>query len=465
MANRFWPMQEVLADDEFDDESADSVNPYCDKRRIYMGAGGACAVFILIEIVVMLISRSALIGVDPSFTNDASLVPTESARHLGWSGCPMGYKDNAALDKCGGICFNAKLIQDMETFNRLHGFKEVSFFSRAGPDGQEVVNLTAWWLPAPKYSATDPRPAPRIVVQHGKSSNFNDCAAQFGAYQLRTLGFGVLVPNLRNHGTSGRTANAGAITWGWEYQYDLLGAWDYAVLDPDGLLDGSLSPDQVGIQGYSMGGFIGPVAFGLETRIPGAWFDSGVADLYDMYGEILQYYLRFAFLESIVQVFQLPGWYFTKWTAGVDIEYLTPTKALGSSCASRSRPVAVSASQFDVLVPYEQSRKLVNLLDAVGSGACYDVTQVYFPKASCNANAHVISEMTYAPIYKEKLCTFWNHVFNRNSSYCRSAHAYKLEAGEDLPLMQMLSLIRVAVFLAYLALAIVLFWYILQRRR
>eukprot|EP00928_Gymnodinium_smaydae_P088320 TRINITY_DN72426_c0_g1_i1.p1 TRINITY_DN72426_c0_g1~~TRINITY_DN72426_c0_g1_i1.p1 ORF type:complete len:446 (-),score=11.84 TRINITY_DN72426_c0_g1_i1:2-1162(-) len=374
----------------------------------------------------------------------------------------MGYKDDPTLDKCGGSCFDSSLIQAMEAFNRANGFTHVSFLSRSGPDGQEVVNLTAVWLPPASdhesAEASRRKPAPRIVVQHGRSSNINDCAASLGAYQLRALGFGVLMPNLRDHGTSGRSSHSNAISWGWDYQYDLLGAWDYAVNDPDGLLGGALSSDQVGIQGYSMAGHFGPIAFGLEKRIPAAWFDSGLVDVYEMYSQLLQSYLRFALLEFLTPVFQIPGWYFTKWTAGVDIEYQTPEKALASSCSrdSRdSRPVAIVASEYDVLVPYQQSQKLVNLLSAHGN--CYDVTEVYFPKANCNNNAHVIAELAYPSVYQRKLCRFWNHAFKRNTSSCGElpSDGKGSEPGPDLTLTRAIPYIRVLCFLVYLSLAIV----------
>lgn len=59
------------------------------------------------------------------------------------------------------------------------------------------------------------------------------------------------------------------------YVYDVLGAWDFVVADPDGKLGGPRSSDLVGVMGFSKGAFVSTTAFGMEGRIPGAWADGG----------------------------------------------------------------------------------------------------------------------------------------------------------------------------------------------
>ena len=72
-----------------------------------------------------------------------------------------------------------------------------------------------------------------------------------------------------------------------DYHLDLLGAWDYAVADPDGLLGGELEEDQVGIMGFSKGGYGAAIAMGLEPRISACWIDS--APLHGLRGVVHDY--------------------------------------------------------------------------------------------------------------------------------------------------------------------------------
>eukprot|EP00438_Fugacium_kawagutii_P011212 Skav213778 [mRNA] locus=scaffold3228:155526:159578:+ [translate_table: standard] len=63
----------------------------------------------------------------------------------------------------------------------------------------------------------------------------------------------------------------------------ILGAWDYAVSDPDGLLGGAtlvtscaVNPDEVGLMGFDYGGFSAQRAFALEPQIPALLLDGVV---------------------------------------------------------------------------------------------------------------------------------------------------------------------------------------------
>jgi len=165
-----------------------------------------------------------------------------------------------------GACLSEQLEGNFSLYSADHGWALVRFPSR--PTARlETAELAAWWLPAANITA------PRVVVGHGYGRNFDASYVQYVAYFLRSIGISALVLNYRDHGLSANTSTHHSV-WGWSYPDDMLGAWDYAVHDPDGLLGGPLEPGQVGLLGFSMGGFVAATAFGLEPRVPAVWLES-----------------------------------------------------------------------------------------------------------------------------------------------------------------------------------------------
>jgi len=194
-----------------------------------------------------------------------------------WPGCG---KDFAPLTKMEDFekqcpkdgCIKPQTMKEMDDFNEKYGGRKVSYKSRngKGEDGKalEQVTLSGWWMPAPNHN----KDTPRIVVQHGFTSNSNKFRQQFLAWQLRKMGFSVLVNNFRDHCYSDRS-KAHTVEWGHAYPYDLLGAWDYAKADSDGVMGGSLPSEKVGIMGISMGAFTTANAFGIDGDVPAVWID------------------------------------------------------------------------------------------------------------------------------------------------------------------------------------------------
>jgi len=222
------------------------------------------------------------------------------------------------------------------------------------------------------------------------------------------MGFDVISLNLRNHGSSGRSQPF-KTTWGYEYPFDLLGAWDYAVNDPDRIMGGPVDPSRVGLQGYSMGGFITQAAFGLEGRVPAAWTDGAVFDLPLEGGAQLKAYL--GPLSVPIGIVSAPWMSF--W-AGVNVFEFEPRKTLPKGPPSQ-RPVTVAASSEDTFVPLEQTEMLSNFLSAMPTQ--YKVSNFRLP-TTCNGNAHCSMEMAETNIYRDKLCNFWTGVFGLATTYC-----------------------------------------------
>lgn len=302
-------------------------------------------------------------------------------------------------------CHRQDLLPQLAAFNAQYEAHLIRFSSRPAPNNQETLELSAWWLPPPGASTlVGGVPAPRIIVTHGYGGNFNDWSVQLAAYFLRSLGYGVIAPNLRNHGFSAKTRTR-YCTWGWALPYDVLGAWDYAVQDPSGKLGGSLPPSKVGLLGFSMGGFLTSIAFGLEPDVPAAWIDSGPFDLRQVLLKQLQLYLGPA-----GQLFISPSWWFASWLAGVsDLQFNSPSKALPSGPASR-RPVALVQNLWDRMVTKDQTQNTESLLR--GLPTKYTVAETFYRSTKCHGETHLLCELVFSAEYVIALSNFWSQAFN-----------------------------------------------------
>lgn len=301
-------------------------------------------------------------------------------------------------------CVKKSTMEDMDAFNTKNGGKRVSYNSRAGKDKDgkdiEVVKLTGWWLPAPDATAE----TPRIVVQHGFTSNSNKFRTQFVAYLLRKLGYSVLVNNLRDHCYS-EDSKARVIGWGHAYPLDLLGAWDYLKDHAAEPIDAS----KVGLLGFSMGGFTTNNAFGLEPKVPAAWIDGapitpragfevgfkgalGKADF--VHGHIINEVWEDVEKAALKK--------------GVDLNEHLPEKQLPNGPDTK-RKVFVTANKQDNTVPYSSGEALVKLLKKYPKK--YDLVEFWTLDGKCNGETHCIDFLSHTEEYSEKLGKFWAGVF------------------------------------------------------
>jgi dipeptidyl aminopeptidase/acylaminoacyl peptidase len=142
----------------------------------------------------------------------------------------------------------------------VQDYRDVRFPSRdAG------IDLHAWWLPAPNGPQ-----AATVIVVHGRGSCVRDPTSLAPAGMLHRLGYGVLLLDLRDHGTS--TIEDGRYAGGTEEFRDVLSAVDW--LKAEGLADGP-----IGAFGSSMGAATVVIAAGQDPRIVAVWEDSGYADI------------------------------------------------------------------------------------------------------------------------------------------------------------------------------------------
>lgn len=376
-----------------------------EKRQESGGGCGkccCCAFFCLIFLYLAAVGGSAYLIItkfatlqedwmQPTVDKEGKLLtPNNLTFFEFWPGCERGPKTGADFDKCGGSCFNSSLPIAMDFYNKENSYFAVNFPSRPGADGQAVVNLTGWWLPNPK----DPT-APIVVYAHGMSGSANQMRVQTVAYLLRKVGYSVLLPNFRDHGSSGSSdsdASKKHITWGWAYHLDLLGAYDWAVTTQAG---GDAT--KVGVGGISMGGFAAAIATGMENRIQGIWLDGAV---YDPYESVIIGQLG-KFLGPLAPALALPAWKLTEKIVGVELRKHLPEKDVPKRNTSFHYALVVNAQDDLAAHGKEEYPKLFNAHQGVEQTS-------FYVDSTCNGEPHCTTVYQYPTEYEQKLKTFWD---------------------------------------------------------
>lgn len=353
---------------------------------------------------------------------DPNILPSQFPRYHNCAGCKAGYKTDAEIESCMSPCFNLKYVHDWEKLGKEAGQKLVYLPSRIGPKGEPTVNISAWWMPPLARLGVDPRTAPRIVALHGLGANNNHCGVQPTCFLLRQSGFGCLAPSVRDYGLSGKSTHSRTLSWGYDYHLDLLGAWDYAVNDPQGTLGGALLPSQVGIMGFSKGALGTAIAFALEKAVPGAWLDSGpYCGLHGMIGYTIKPYAG-----PLTPLFQQPVWWGAKWFAETPLDYYKPMELL-ANCSGPARHVAVAQGMFDSDVPIKEGQRAITLLG--GLPQCYDLT-AYTPPEYCNTFTHHQEMWEFPDDMRKIMCKFWSSTFGTSEELCSGALPdYQLWSG------------------------------------
>eukprot|EP00440_Ansanella_granifera_P006292 gb/GFBE01006822.1/.p1 GENE.gb/GFBE01006822.1/~~gb/GFBE01006822.1/.p1 ORF type:complete len:488 (+),score=58.24 gb/GFBE01006822.1/:1-1464(+) len=386
----------------------------CRPRYVVLASCCSCCcltLLILVAVVMRIGWKQVAMSQQRANEQDPHMTPVQFPRYSSCGGCKEGYKTDDELKACIEPCYNLSFVTTWEKFTKDNGYKLVYFPSRPGPKGEPPVNISAWWLPAPPRA--DGSPAPRIVVLHGLASNNNHCGVQSTCYMLRAIGFSCLAPSVRDFGLSEKSSHPAVLTWGYDYHLDLLGGWDYAVNDPDGVLGGKLPTDKVGIMGFSKGALGASIAFGIETRIPGAWLDSGPygglkSMIYDTVGP---------YLGPLAGLLAEPVFWSASYFAGGRLDTVDPLEVLAECRFPKvQRQVAISQSAIDDVVPIKYAQQAVAVLS--GLPDCYKV-MVYTPPEFCNGARHHQEMWEFPDDMRAKLCHFWSGTFNQDRALCR----------------------------------------------
>lgn len=337
-------------------------------------------------------------------------------------------------------CTTDELLDGFENFTSSQQSHRVYFNSRPGHSGQDTVRLAGWWLPARSARLTL-NSTMRVVLQHGYRRNSLDHSVQLTGYLLRTIGISALLVDLRDHGASDASQNK-HVTWSWAYPLDLLGAWDYAVSDPDGVLGGPLPPASVGILGFSMGGFIAAGAFGLEPLVPALWMDGPPFRVKDVLKQGIVRKLRGnEVLASLVAPLAMQC---SKWITGVDLSMYSPISMLSNNTAegrrsmaavklenngsgddstpeAEPRPVAIVGNTVDTTVPVSQIHRMLDLFKE--SPGKFEVKEAWVEHMRCGAGSHCTMHNWRPQEYQSKLCWFWHNALQSGDPESCGLHA------------------------------------------
>jgi len=386
-----------------------------------LGCGG-CLLVLLVGVyfgAVHVVSGMAItqfLNIDEKWVEEycnGHLTMKNMTDNLWWPGC--GLVKDGDFSKCKGTCIKKKTMQDLDAFNEKWGGKLVSYKSRVDKDGKttaKTVELTGWLLLAPHHTAQ----TPRMVVQHGFTSNSNKHRTQFFAYQLRKIGFSVLVNNFRDHCYSA-DSKARINQWGHAAPYDTLGAWDYAVNDPDNVFGGPIDDKFVGVTGFSMGAFTTGSLFGLEGRVPAVWVDAPPFTPKTGFGIGLKTTLAgmgVGFLADILLDPVYSNMVAAAKAKGVDITENYPADTLPKG-PDNKRQIFWVGNKDDVTVSYSDGPKLLAVLDKYPKK--YKVTDWHL-EGNCNGQTHCEDHIRIPDEYEAKMCTFWTGVFGLKESSC-----------------------------------------------
>ncbi|CAK9034314.1 unnamed protein product [Durusdinium trenchii] len=385
-----------------------SVGTKKQKKYILGCACGCCCLLLSLSLLLFMVGWGLVSMTTCNQEQDPNWTPVQFPRYNSCGGCRGGYKTDEELSECVTPCYNLTLVKSWERFNEENGFKLVYFLSRPGPGDKPPVNISAWWLPAPVKGG---KLAPRVVVMHGLASNNNHCGVQMTCFHLRSLGYSCLTPSARDFGLSGASTHPDIVTWGFDYHLDLLGAWDYAVEDPDGVLGGALPDEKVGLMGFSKGAYAAGIAMGLEPRISSAWLDS--APLHGLHGSIIgtiqPYVGRF-----LAPILALPVFWGAQFFSGNTVDSFDLLKLLSEQCP-RQRRLMLSQSSIDNVVPIEETEFGATVLS--GMLNCYLVFG-YTPPEYCNGARHHQEMWEFPDDMRQELCRFWSRAFKEEERSC-----------------------------------------------
>jgi uncharacterized protein len=259
-------------------------------------------------------------------------------------------------------------IADVDTTPYLMPrYEDVRFPSRQRP-----LQLAAFWIPTDSPKA--------VIIVHGYSACRRSPTSLLPAGMLNKAGFNVLVLDVRDVGDS--QVEDGRSAAGTEEYLDLLGAWDWLQQTQ------GISPDQIGIMGYSLGGAVAINAAGIEPGIQAVWTDSAFARLNDVLDDKTR---QAEWLRPLQSVAILLG----RLISGDDLYALTP---LTQAQRIGNRPLYLVHGTADELVPYQQLGLLVEAARS-GGGA---------PQVWTTQSNHVASMMDQTRAYEQRLVAFFN---------------------------------------------------------
>ena len=219
-------------------------------------------------------------------------------------------------------------------------YEDVEFSSRDG-----LFKLSGWYLPGEEGS-------PHLVFVHGNGSVRSGDNAVEIASRLKSLGFGMLLFDMRGRGSSEGDIASG----GYFERQDVLGAYDYLLADRDA------EAGRVGLLGFSLGAATSVMTAGMEPGFAAVVADSPFADA----GELVT--------TEAARSSPIPRWLVpifvpaARWMAqafyDINIGNLSPERA----AAGLGYPILVIHGEEDQRIPWEHGQRVA---DATPAGSSF----------------------------------------------------------------------------------------------
>jgi len=329
----------------------------------------------------------------------------------------------------------ASVLVRLEAFNNKAGWINVTFPSRGGR------SVGAMYFPCVGGQFA------RVVISYASSASALHNSVQTAVHFLRTMNVSALAPDLQ------RTDWRAYVAEWHEQASDLLGAWDYAVSDPHGLLGGPLSTNSVGLLGFEFGGFVVQSAFALEPRVHAILLDGAMYDVIGLArtrvespnpvycGRVcpIMHAMHSTFVGVVKDLLEQQMWSRCEYRAQqrrVKANSLT-YPLLNATSRSSAGYIGIIHSANDMFIPVAQPQNMVRALSNAHLAGT-EVSMEWYPMFdsgssgdSCRLKRELHLDL---PIeYQTRFCMFWSNAFlhKRPLDYRRSlcAHAAAIAIG------------------------------------
>ena len=248
---------------------------------------------------------------------------------------------------------------------------------------------------------------PFVIVVHGIHGCNIAPNALADAGLLFHNGYNVLIPDLRNHGSS-QIDNANPyVTFGHAEHLDVLGGYDYLVR--------TYGENQaVGLMGHSMGAATALVAYAQETKLKACFADSPPANVWGtIYGNAVDL-VRFRILASLL----LSG---AKSVSKTKSRYGFPPfkyDPLDSCKRIGNRPLFLLQDYTDVIVPPVNTIECLLAAKSTANGTTTNIHQyfadtgIYKNVRSGACDGHCKLRFSNVQVFRDKAINFFDRYMN-----------------------------------------------------
>ena len=259
--------------------------------------------------------------------------------------------------------------KDQDELPEAYGlqYEDVEFLSRKGD-----VTLSGWYIPGQSER-------PTIIFVHGIGGVRSGDKAVDLASRLIGLGFNVLMFDLRAHGSS----EGNRVSGGFFERQDARGAFDYIV-------ERGVSPERIGVIGFSMGAATALLGVSEEPRIQALVVDSPYANASDLIAH--ETARKTPFPEWLVPVFIPSAKLLANLLYDIDFGALVPEEAV----SRLSYPILVIRGTADERIPFDHS---VRIHEAAHPDSSIWLVQEV---------DHVDAFLTYPEEYVERVVTYFD---------------------------------------------------------